>query len=129
MAEVILVAHVAVEHIGHRLEAAMRMRGEAGDVVVGIVGREVIEHQERVEPRALGLAEAAAQLHARSVRGGDGGDNALQGARGHGLLSGYRYNVWPPVGSVKSARNTGYRGLVCACSVTRRRSRRTEEHP
>ena len=49
VAEMILVAHVAVEHIGHGLEAAMRMRGEAGDIVVGIFGREMIEHQERIE--------------------------------------------------------------------------------
>ena len=52
VAEVILVAHVAVEHVGHGLEAAMRMRREAGDVVVGVVRRELVEHQERVEPRS-----------------------------------------------------------------------------
>ena len=37
VAEVVLVPHVAVEHVGDGLEAAMRMRREARDVVVGIV--------------------------------------------------------------------------------------------
>ena len=45
----VLVPHVSVEHVGDGLEAAVRMRREARDVVVGIVGEELVEHQERVE--------------------------------------------------------------------------------
>jgi hypothetical protein len=84
IAEVILVAHVPVEHIGHSLEAAMRMRGEAGDIVVRIFSREMIEHQERIEAGPVRLAETALKLDAGAVRGGNGFDDALQGAGRHG---------------------------------------------
>src|ERR1700674_2675171 len=69
VAEVILVPHVSVEHVGDGLEAAMRVRREAGDVVLRIVRIELIEHQERIEPKVGLAAEAAAQLDARAVRG------------------------------------------------------------
>ena len=49
VALVVAVAHAPGEHVGHGLEAAMRMIGEAGDVVVGVVGAELVEHQERIE--------------------------------------------------------------------------------
>src|SRR5581483_6598140 len=84
VAEVVLVQHVAVEDVGHRLEAAMRMRRKAGDVVARVLRGKLVEHQERVQARELRLAEAAAQLHAGAVGGGDGADKAAYGAGGHG---------------------------------------------
>ena len=48
VAEVILMAHVAVEHVGDGFEAAMRMRRETCDVVVRVIGIELVEHQERI---------------------------------------------------------------------------------
>jgi hypothetical protein len=83
VAHVVLVQHVAVEHVGHGLEAAVRMVREAGDVIVGVVGGELVEHQERVQPQVLGTAEAAPQLHACAVGSGDRRDDLLQGAGGH----------------------------------------------
>ena len=50
VAGAVAVAHIAGEHIGDGFEAAMRMVGKAGDVVVRIVAAKGIEHQERVEP-------------------------------------------------------------------------------
>ena len=78
VAEMIFMPHVAVEHVGHGLEAPMRMRRKAGDVIVGVVGRKVIEHEKRVEPRPCGLAETAAELDSRAVGSRDGFDDALQ---------------------------------------------------
>src|SRR3546814_1548281 len=49
VAEMVLMLHVAIEHVGDSLEAAMRMRREAGEVIVRIVGIELVEHQERIE--------------------------------------------------------------------------------
>ncbi len=84
MPQVILVPHVAIEHVGHRFETAVGVCREARNIVVGILGRKMVEHQERVEPGPSGLSQAAAELHARSVRGGDRFDGSLQGASGHG---------------------------------------------
>ena len=96
VAEVVLVLHVAFEHVGHGLEAAVRMRREAGDVVVGIVRRELVEHQERVEAGRVALAEAAAQAHARAVAGLATRDHLQQLAYGH------RHNVRVALPGIKS---------------------------
>ena len=78
VAEAVLVPHVAVEHVGDGLEAAVRMRRKAGDVVVRVVREELVEHQERIEPLVLPAAERAAQLDPRAVRRRDRFDDRLQ---------------------------------------------------
>ena len=60
VAVVVAVAHAAVEHVGDGLEAAVRMVGKARDVVLGLVGAELIEHQERIEIGQLRLPDDAA---------------------------------------------------------------------
>jgi len=40
--EVIFVAHVAIEHVRDGLEAAMRMGGKTGDVIVWVIRIELI---------------------------------------------------------------------------------------
>src|SRR5262249_34930740 len=67
VAVVVLVLYVAVEHVGHGLEAAVRVRRKAGEVVVGIVREELVEHEERVVARELARAEAAPQLDPGAV--------------------------------------------------------------
>ena len=71
IALVVAMAHSAREHIGDGLEAAMRVRRKAGDVGVGIVRVERIEHQERIEILKPRLADDAGELHPRAIRGGD----------------------------------------------------------
>ena len=65
------MAHAPVEHVGDGLETAMRVIGEAGDVVFRLVGAELIEQQERVEVGQLRLADDPAQLHACAIGGRD----------------------------------------------------------
>ena len=49
------VKHVAFEQIGEGHEAAVRMVGEARDVVIGPVAVEVVEHQEGIQgPKGRG---------------------------------------------------------------------------
>ncbi|MOA47752.1 hypothetical protein D3C78_1704180 [compost metagenome] len=64
----VAVAHAPGQHVGHRLEAAVRMRRETGDVVARIVGAEFIQHQERVQPPLQVLRQYARQLDAGTVR-------------------------------------------------------------
>jgi hypothetical protein len=59
----------------------MWMNGKAGDVILGLVGAELIEQQERVEVGQLRLPDDAAQLHACAVGGRYAGDDALNLAR------------------------------------------------
>jgi hypothetical protein len=83
IAHVVLVAHMPVEHVGHRLESAMRVRRKSREVIVGIVRIKLIEHEERIDVQAALAAEAAAQLHARTVRSGHRLDDVYQGASAH----------------------------------------------
>ena len=52
-AEIIFMPHVTVDHIGHRFEPSVWMGRKPGNVITRIVGTEFIQHQERVETRAL----------------------------------------------------------------------------
>ena len=79
IALVVAMPHAAGEHVGHGLEAAMRMVGEAADIVGALVGAELVQHQERVEIGQRRLADDAGQLHPGAVAGraaADGGDHA-----------------------------------------------------
>jgi hypothetical protein len=80
----------AGQHIGDRLDAAMRMPGKAGAVVVRQVVAKIVQQEERIELARLAKAEGASQLDAGSFHGGFGGDDAFDGANGHGHdLSGF----------------------------------------
>jgi hypothetical protein len=76
VAGAVAVAHAALEHVGHGLEAAVRVVGEAADVVARVVGAEGVEHQEGVEPVDL-LGEG----FDIAVRTGTLPDDALLAAR------------------------------------------------
>ena len=62
VAVVVPVAHAPVEHVGDGLEAPMRVVGEARDVVLGLVGAELVEHQEGIEVGQLRLPDHAASF-------------------------------------------------------------------
>ena len=61
------MAHVAVEHVSDGFEATMRMFRKAADIVVRIIGIELIEHQERIHMQAALAAQAAVQFDAGAV--------------------------------------------------------------
>ena len=81
IAHVILVTHAPLEHIDDGFEAAVRMWRKAGDVLVGIVGAELVEHQERIEAFRRGAAKYAGKTDAGAIgsgaAGGDGKDFTL----------------------------------------------------
>ncbi len=80
VAGVVAVAHAARDHVRHRLEAAVRMIGEAGQIVIRVIAAEGIEHQERIEPALQRLGQHAREPDARAVRGGVAGDDAFDAA-------------------------------------------------
>ena len=86
VALVVAVLHGPRQHVGHGLEPAVGMVGEAGRVVRSLLALELVEEQEGIEVVEGGRAQAAAQAHARPVGGVLGDDDALYGARSHGLV-------------------------------------------
>ncbi|SST11330.1 Uncharacterised protein [Acinetobacter baumannii] len=73
IAEVVFVAHTPFEHVGHGLEAAVRVRRETGDIVIRVLGIELVEHQERVEAFRGRAADHAGQADAGAIGGGVAG--------------------------------------------------------
>lgn len=67
IAHVILMLHMPVEHIGHRLKTAVWMRRESTDIVAGVLRTELVQHQEGVEAAQLSTAEYSFQTHAVTI--------------------------------------------------------------
>ena len=62
----------AGEHVGDRLDAAVRVPGKAGEIVARPIVAEIVHHQERIEIRRVAEAEGAPQLDAGAFEGGTG---------------------------------------------------------
>src|ERR1700689_3995041 len=82
MPAVVTVTHAPVEHVGDSLESAVGRRGEAFNVVFGLVGAELIEQQERIKIRQIRAADETRQGDSRPVGCGHSSDDALNLARG-----------------------------------------------
>src|SRR5262245_54468265 len=67
VAEAVTVRHLAREHVGDRLDAAVRMPRKAGDVVVRVVVAKIVEQQEWIELGGVAEAERALQPDARAL--------------------------------------------------------------
>ncbi len=67
---VVAVPHAAREHVGHGLEAAMRMIGKAGEVIGGIVRAELVEHEEGIDILELRRADHAVELDPGAIARG-----------------------------------------------------------
>src|SRR5215211_2409481 len=88
VAEAVAMIHRTRQHIGDRLNAAMRMPGKSGGVILRTVIAEVVEQEERVKRAGLAETEGAPQLHAGAFNGGLGPADALNGSDRHGK------NLW-----------------------------------
>ena len=77
---------IAFQHIGDGLDAAMRMPGEALQILLGIIISEVIHHQERVEHVGVAKAEHAVEMDASTLHCGGGARLELDGTDRHSGL-------------------------------------------
>src|SRR6202022_1211119 len=66
VADAVAVLHGSGEDIGDGLNAAMRMPGEARQVILRNVIAEVVEKQERIEVGCIAESECAAQVNSRA---------------------------------------------------------------
>ena len=69
VAHAVAVLHPALQDVGDRLDAPVRVPREPGQVVRRVVGVEVVEQQERVEQGDLVIAEGPLQMHAGPLDG------------------------------------------------------------
>ena len=114
-----LIAHaVAVfdgagEDVSDGLDAAMRVPGEAGEVVLRDIVAEVVKEKEGIEIFGVAEAEGTAEVHAGALAGGLGFDDALDGADGHGGASEYEMRECG-AGRKKSEASSRRRGVKAA---------------
>ena len=70
IAEAVPVLDRAGEHVGDRLDAAVRVPREPGEVFVGVVVAEVVEEQKRVVFRGVAEPERTPQFDACAFESG-----------------------------------------------------------
>ena len=124
VADAVAMAHAALEHDRHGLEAAVRMVGKAADVVGRGIAAEGVEHQERVEPALQRLRQDAGQADAVAVGGRLAADGALDAARAEGSGgSGGVHATQCSADSPRRQQRRFARSVACASnSAGRRRS-------
>src|SRR3974390_394041 len=86
IAEAVAVLDVAGEHVGDGLDAAMRMPGKAGEILIRAVVAEIVEQQERVEFTGVAEAERAAKVYAGAFERGRGRDDVFDRTDGHRMF-------------------------------------------
>src|SRR5206468_3913238 len=69
IAEAVAMLDRARQHVSDRLDAAVRMPGESGTVVLGMLVAEVVQQQKRIKVLRLSEAESTLELHAGSFDG------------------------------------------------------------
>ena len=94
IAERIRVLHLAVEHIGDRLDAPMRVPREALGIEPRIVVAEVVHHQERIGQRRVAEAEDTVQVHASAFERGLRLAGGRDRSKSHGSLQISLVIVW-----------------------------------
>ena len=63
VAQAVPVLHRTCQHVGNRLNPAMRMPRESRQVIVGIVIAEIVQQEERIEILGLTQSKRTLQLH------------------------------------------------------------------
>lgn len=129
-AAAVAVPHPALEHDRDRLEAAVRMIGEAPDVGVRLVGVQLVEEEEGVEVIERALPDHARERDARPVLRGQAWENgqhlaARDGAPGGCGARGVRARAesW-----LRRAAHEGGRAQACEEVTARERHRSIMEH-
>jgi hypothetical protein len=88
-----LVAHAIAmidgsgQHVRNGLDAAMRMPGEARQIIVGNIIAEIVEKKKRIEVCCIAETESTPQMYSRALKRGLGLDQPFHWSDGQfGLL-------------------------------------------
>jgi hypothetical protein len=93
--EAVAVLDRTREHVGNRLDAAVRVPRESGEVVVRVLVAEVVQQEERIKVAGVAEAEGAAEPDARTLDRGFALDDSLDRSDGH-CRSPSQFLVMPP---------------------------------
>src|SRR5579859_500095 len=83
IADAVAVLDGAGENVGDGLDAAMRVPGEASEIVFGDIVAEIVEEEEGIEVAGVAETERAAEMNAGAFGGGLAANQALYGSNGH----------------------------------------------
>ena len=87
IALVVAVPHAPGEHIGHGLEATMRVIRKARNVVAGLFAAKMVQHQERVQALLPFVRQDPGQFDPGPIRSGLTFDQALDRAQLQNILT------------------------------------------
>ena len=87
IAQAVAMLHGPGQHVGDGLDAAVRMPGETGHIVVRPLVAEIVEQEKRIEFARIAEAERTAQLHARALEHRPRLIDTPDGPNGHGCLT------------------------------------------
>src|SRR5450759_4090458 len=88
VSQTVAMVDISRQHIGNRLDAAVRMPWKSGTIVLRTFIAEIIEQEKGIELVRITEAEGTAQSHACALDRGLGFDDTLNGPNGHvGLTS------------------------------------------
>ena len=103
VAQAVPVLHAAAQHVGDRLDTAVRMPWKSREIVLGVLVAEIIEQKKWIKVAGVAKAKGPAQLDAGALEGGQRLGNRFYGADGHGA-SGVRIQE-SGIGSQKHPHN------------------------
>ncbi len=116
VAQRIAVIDRALQNVGDRLDAPVRVPWEPLAIEVRVVAPEVVEQQERVLFRRVAEAEGAVQVNAITLQMGLGLAGLEDGANGHG---GLLRSCLRQVGAMPRPRNAPPRTIVVQARACR----------
>ena len=65
--QMVTVLHVAFHQVGHRFKAPVRVRREAGNVIIRIIRGERVQHQKGIQPHHGVVAQRPLQANTGTV--------------------------------------------------------------
>src|SRR3954464_13627318 len=83
VAETVAVLHAAAHHVGDGLDAAVRMPGESGEIIFGVLVAKIVEQEKRVKILGAPKPERAAQSDAGAFECELGLRDRFNGTNGH----------------------------------------------
>jgi len=87
VAQTVAVLDRTGQNVSNGLDAAVRVPGKAGEVILRNIVAEVVEEKERVELGGVAEAERTAQVHARAFKGRFGPNEPFNWSERHVVLS------------------------------------------
>jgi len=120
--QAVAVLHGPGQDVGDRLDPAMRVPGEAGQVILGNVIAEVVQEAKRIEVGRIAEAKRPPEVHARAFERRLGLDETLNRSNGHADLLCSRVTL--PNGTTAIL----YPGMLTRRELPREIEKATDEH-